>query len=79
MGERLLDDVSDRDGQPVTAGASCRQQLRDLGERAVCHPVALPSPRGVVFPLEVPRTIVKETPVTPRAVLSRRHDLDENR
>jgi len=45
-GEQLLDDVSDRDGHLVAAGASCRQQLRDLAERAVCHPVALPSPGG---------------------------------
>ncbi len=46
VGERLLADVADREGRVVAEGASCLQQLRDLGDRPVTHPVTLLAPGG---------------------------------
>ncbi len=41
VGERLLDDVAEREGRVVAEGASCLQQLRDLSTEPVAHPLEL--------------------------------------
>ncbi len=46
VGERLLADVAGRGGRLVAEGASCLQQLRELGDRPVTHPIALLTPGG---------------------------------
>ncbi|MFB6099020.1 MAG: (Fe-S)-binding protein [Salinibacter sp.] len=44
VGERLLDEVDRHEGRVVAEGASCLQQLRDLSDRPVSHPLELLAP-----------------------------------